>query len=55
MPVNTFTLLPDCDLPNWHPMSLTRPRAYQCSTCSGIFYPTGEPDECPYCTEEDEE
>ena len=50
----TFTRLPDVDLPHWHPAAPTRPRAYQCDTCHGIFYPTGEPTSCPYCEDDDE-
>jgi rubrerythrin len=49
----TFTRLHDCDLPDSHPSSLSRPFAYQCDVCGGISFHAEEPKVCPYCEEEE--
>ena len=42
----------DLTLPAEH--LLAGRNAWQCDICHGIFYPDGEPAECPYCAEDEE-
>lgn len=53
MTAQGFTKLKGFRLSPPHP--LAGRDAWRCWICGAIFYPAGEPSDCPYCDEDDDE